>query len=156
MRHVGFSFIGAGAFRRPRAAVAATRLSARVAAIGCGTLIMLASVSLSACSTPSPSAAPSPSPSSTSFSPAGTLSATPGVTHTTTAGAHRPHPGHSGTAPASPGQHHPATPVITAAPATGGGGTAGLQHPLVIWLGAAAIVAGAASMAYRRKLIRNR
>jgi hypothetical protein len=45
---------------------------------------------------------------------------------------------------------------VTAAPATGGGGTAGLQHRLLLWLGVAAIVAGAASIAYRRKLIRNR
>jgi hypothetical protein len=42
------------------------------------------------------------------------------------------------------------------APATGGGGTAGFQDPLLFGLGVAAILAGAGSMVYRRRVIRNR
>jgi hypothetical protein len=46
--------------------------------------------------------------------------------------------------------------VPTVAPATGGGGTAGFQHSLLLGLGLAAILAGAGSIAYRRKMVRNR
>jgi hypothetical protein len=42
------------------------------------------------------------------------------------------------------------------APATGGGGTAGFQHALLFGLGLVAILVGAGSIAYRRKVIRNR
>jgi hypothetical protein len=42
------------------------------------------------------------------------------------------------------------------APATGGGGTAGFQDGLLLAVGAAAILAGAGSLAYRRRLLRNR
>ena len=44
----------------------------------------------------------------------------------------------------------------TGAPATGGGGTAGLQDGLVFVLGGAAIAAGLGSLAYRRKFTRRR
>jgi hypothetical protein len=44
----------------------------------------------------------------------------------------------------------------TAAPGTGGGGTAGVQDVMLFGLGGAAILAGAGSIAYRRKLTRNR
>ncbi|MBV9095492.1 MAG: hypothetical protein JO132_16725 [Streptosporangiaceae bacterium] len=43
-----------------------------------------------------------------------------------------------------------------AAPATGGGGTAGLQDGMLFGLGGAAILVGAAGIAYRRKQTRNR
>jgi hypothetical protein len=46
--------------------------------------------------------------------------------------------------------------VPTVAPATGGGGTAGFQHSLLFGLGIAAILAGAGSIVYRRKVIKNR
>jgi hypothetical protein len=42
------------------------------------------------------------------------------------------------------------------APATGGGGTAGFQDALLLTVGAAAILAGAGTLAYRRRLIRHR
>ncbi|HEX5290969.1 MAG TPA: hypothetical protein VFX25_19080 [Streptosporangiaceae bacterium] len=45
--------------------------------------------------------------------------------------------------------------MVTAAPATGGGGTAGFQDGPLLGLGAAAIVAGAGSIAYRRRVMRN-
>jgi hypothetical protein len=42
----------------------------------------------------------------------------------------------------------------TAAPETGGGGTAGLQDGLLFGAGAAAVLAGLGAMAYRRRLAR--
>jgi hypothetical protein len=47
-------------------------------------------------------------------------------------------------------------PDITAAPATGGGGTAGFQDVSLLVLGGMAVLAGAGSLAYRRRIIRNR
>jgi hypothetical protein len=48
------------------------------------------------------------------------------------------------------------SPIPTVAPATGGGGTAGFQHVLLLGLGVVAILLGAGGIAYRRKVIRNR
>jgi hypothetical protein len=48
------------------------------------------------------------------------------------------------------------TPLLTAAPATGGGGTAGLQDGSLFALGGAAILAGAGGLGYRRWLTRKR
>lgn len=48
------------------------------------------------------------------------------------------------------------SPISTAAPATGAGGTAGVQDGWLFGLGGAAILAGAGGMAYRYKLMRNR
>jgi hypothetical protein len=53
---------------------------------------------------------------------------------------------------ASPAASH----YPTAAPPTGGGGTAGLQDTLLFGLGGAAILAGAGSIIYRRRLTRDR
>ena len=44
----------------------------------------------------------------------------------------------------------------TAAPVTGGGGTAGFQDTLLLVAGVAAIVAGAGSIFYRRRVNRDR
>ena len=49
-----------------------------------------------------------------------------------------------------------ASPFPSAAPVTGGGGTAGLQDALLLGLGVAALLAGAGSLAYRRRLTRKR
>jgi LPXTG-motif cell wall-anchored protein len=48
------------------------------------------------------------------------------------------------------------SPVPVAAPVTGGGGTAGFQDALLLVAGLAAIVAGAGSIFYRRRLNRHR
>jgi hypothetical protein len=44
----------------------------------------------------------------------------------------------------------------SAAPVTGGGGTAGFQDGLLFALGAAAVVVGLGGIAYRRRLTRGR
>jgi hypothetical protein len=43
-----------------------------------------------------------------------------------------------------------------AAPATGGGGTAGLQDGLLLGLGGTAMLAGLGSLAYRRRVNRDK
>jgi hypothetical protein len=50
----------------------------------------------------------------------------------------------------------PASSIPPAAPVTGGGGTAGFQDTLLLALGAAAILAGAGGLTYRRWLGRGR
>jgi hypothetical protein len=50
----------------------------------------------------------------------------------------------------------PASSIPPAAPVTGGGGTAGFQDTLLLALGAAAILAGAGGLIYRRWLGRGR
>ena len=54
-------------------------------------------------------------------------------------------------ATAAPTQYYP-----VGAPQTGGGGTAGLQDVTLFGAGGAAILAGFASLAYRRRLTRKR
>jgi hypothetical protein len=49
-----------------------------------------------------------------------------------------------------------ASPFPSAAPVTGGGGTAGFQDALLLGFGVAALLAGAGSLAYRRRLTRKR
>ena len=49
-----------------------------------------------------------------------------------------------------------ASPFPTAAPVTGGGGTAGFQDAVLLGLGVAALLTGAGSLAYRRQLTRKR
>lgn len=116
--------------------------------IGCGALTIVASLSVSACSGSLP-AQNLPSTTPSSLSPSGGAATTPaqaasGSTPSATA---------SASPSATPG--HSDSPVVTAAPATGGGGTAGFQDGPLLGLGAAAIVAGAGSIAYRRRVMRN-
>src|ERR1019366_440507 len=138
-----------------RTTIMGTGLSARLTGVGCATLAILASASVSACPAASPSATP------TTFSPAGTGSATPhlpsGTASVTTPSASvspSATPSRSASPSATPSPS--ASPLPTAAPTTGGGGTAGFQDALLFGLGGAAILAGAGSIAYGRKVIRNR
>jgi hypothetical protein len=145
-------------------------LSARLAITGCGTMALLASITLSACSGSTPSAGPS-----VSFSPGGTGSPTPSTSASSTATASSSTATASDSASASPRSTETvpptptptpnthththqasASPVPAAAPATGGGGTAGFQDTLLFGLGGAAILAGAGTMVYRRRVIRSR
>ena len=50
----------------------------------------------------------------------------------------------------------PASPVPVGAPSTGGGGTAGVEDILLFGLGGVALLAGAGSLAYRRRTLRDR
>jgi len=133
-----------------RTTTAGTGLSARLTAIGCGTLTLLASAAVSACTASSPSAAP------TNFSPGGSASARSTALPSGTATATTPSASLSPSASPSATSSRSASPFPTAAPPTGGGGTAGFQDALLFGLGGAAMLAGAGSIAYRRKVIRNR
>jgi hypothetical protein len=152
---------------RVRGAIAGTRLRLTVA--GLGTMTVLASGALSACSGSTPIAGPS------SFSPAGTLPPTAAILPSGTAsGTATASPSGSASPPASPSASEPGSasasphrspkapsspsprPAPTAAPATGGGGTAGLQDAWLLALGGVAVLAGAGSLAYRRRVMRNR
>ena len=156
--------------------VRGTTLGAKLTALCWGALTLLAPVGLAACSSSSPTAPTIPSfsptvsvsgsvtvtaPASnpgTSPSDGSTQTATPHPTHTVTttvtptvtvtptATAHSATP--------TPTPTEPATPAPIAAPVTGGGGTAGFQDTLLLVAGLAAIVAGAGSIFYRRRINR--
>jgi hypothetical protein len=137
-----------------RTTIAGTGHSARLAIIRLGTMTVLASAAVSACSGSSP---PSAGPSS--FSPGGTLSPTPGGSATdqgTATDSTSPSPSESAAVTPSPSPSPSPSPIPVAAPATGGGGTAGFQDAPLLILGGMAVLAGAGSLAYRRRIIKNR
>ena len=137
---------------RARTAIAGARPGARLTAAGCAALAILATTT--ACSTPSGTAA------------AGTTSATASPTGSFfTARVPSSGPPASASASASPSPVQPtplvpatqsASPVPVGAPSTGGGGTSGVQDILLFGLGGAALLAGAGSLAYRRRTLRDR
>jgi hypothetical protein len=143
---------------KARTAIAWTAHRVRLTAVGWGFTTVLACVALSACtsgSTPpavftpavtgSSSVSVSPSPSaSASASP----SASPSPSDTSS-----PSPEPSASPSPSP---EVTTPFPTVAPVTGGGGTAGFQDAGLAVLGGIAIAAGLGSIAYRRRMTRNR
>ena len=149
-----------------RTTIAGTAFRARLTAVCWGALTLLAPVAVSACSgststptvptfTPSVSIAPAsggttPSSGATTTSTHTTASGTPGVTSATVTPIATVT--ETVTAPATSSTSY----VPTVAPVTGGGGTAGLQDGLLFVLGAAAILAGAGSIVYRRRLTRRR
>src|SRR5215469_5714035 len=122
-------------------------------ALGCLILAVFVPLSVSACTGGAPSTTP------TSFSPGGTAPATPTASASGTAGATTPSASvttPTASATPSPSPSPSASPFPAGAPATGGGGTAGFQDALLLCLGILAILAGAGSIAYRRKFMRNR
>ena len=153
-----------------RTTTAGTARRARLTALSWGALTLLAPVAVSACS------GSSSTPTVPTFTPSVTISGT--VTAPASGGTppppaprrlHRPPPPDARrnlsatvtpvatvtetvTAPATSSTSY----VPTAAPVTGGGGTAGLQDGLLFLLGAAAILAGAGSIVYHRRLTRRR
>ena len=153
-----------------RIAIPRTALGARLTALCWGALTLVALVAVSACSgSSSTPTVPTFSPSvtisgtGTATAPASGGTTTPASGSTTTSGT----PGVTSSAPAA----HTATAVATAtvtitvppssavptvAPVTGGGGTAGFQDTLLLGFGVALLLAGAGSLAYRRRLTRNR
>ena len=154
-----------------RSTTAGTALGARLTAVCWGALTLLVPAAVSACSSGStstptvPTFTPTVSTSVTTSEPASSTSTpadgsttspgTPGVTtsspapHTATATA-------TATVTITPGATESASKIPSAAPVTGGGGTAGLQDGMLFGVGAAAIVAGAGSIVYRRRLTRDR
>jgi hypothetical protein len=141
---------------RARQAAVRTGLRARLRFAGFGTMIVLAAVAIPACSGSTPSAGPS------SFSPGASISSAPTTRSSGAAGGGTRTPRSPSASPsasrnrtASPSaEPSPSASYPTAAPATGGGGSAGFQNPLLLVLGGTALLAGAASLAYRRKLTR--
>ena len=125
-----------------RTTIAGAGLSAMLSVLGCGTMTIFVSAAVSACSTSSTS---TPGAADTSFSSAATTSPNTGVTtETVTAN------------PTTPATSNPTASPVTAAPATGGGGTAGTEDAPLFVIGGVAVLAGAGSLAYRRKVTRNR
>ncbi|MBV9793363.1 MAG: hypothetical protein JO016_05420 [Actinobacteria bacterium] len=129
------------------------RVRRRMAAVLCSSVAMFAALSVSACtggSTPGAGASASSSfftakaPSGTatvitpSPSPSPSLTPSPSPSPSLTE-ATLPVPATTSAAPIG-------------APSTGGGGTAGLQHLTLFGLGGLAILAGLASLIYRRRL----
>lgn len=136
-----------------RTTIGGTSPGARLAA-GCA-LTILGSLSVSACSGSAP-AQNLPSASTTPLSPSGAASTTPPDRPSSTPSGSTSSASGTPSTVASATPRPTASPVVTAAPATGGGGTAGFQDAPLFGLGAAAILAGAGSIAYRRKVIRSR
>jgi hypothetical protein len=141
-----------------RTTIAGTAFRAKLTALCWGALTILAPVAVSACS------GSSSTPTVPSFSPTvttGTATVTPSD-GTTPSGT----PGVTSSATVSPVATVTQTVTVpgatatsfvpTAAPVTGGGGTAGLQDGLLFVLGVAAILAGAGSILYRRRFTRHR
>jgi hypothetical protein len=109
--------------------------------------------------TPSPTGAGS----STQKAPSGPGSTTarlPTTTRPTATASSRP-PGTATPKPTATRSHHPATTRTrrpsfpTAAPETGGGGTAGLQDSVLFGIGGFAVLSGLGTLAYRRRLRRS-
>jgi len=127
-----------------RTTIAGAGLSAMLSVLGCGAMTIFVSATVSACSAGSTS---TPQAGDTTFSSAETTPPNPGVTtETVTANATTTETATS----------NPTASPVTAAPATGGGGTAGTQDAVLFFVGGTALLAGGVSLAYRRKVTRNR
>lgn len=148
---------------RRRTTIAGTAPGPGLTVICAAVLAVLASLVLSAC-TSGPSSSPPPvtlTPTITGGTATATVTASSAASNATA----------TVTAPASAAATITVTQTATASPAptttitqqvpsgapiTGGGGTAGLQDGLLFALGGAAVLAGIAAIAYRRRLTRNR
>jgi len=125
------------------------RPGAEVTALGCGALSVLATTV--ACTTPSGTAA------SGTTSPTGSFVTAKLPTTPTASASASPAP-----VPVQPTPFVSVTPTATSspvpigAPSTGGGGTAGVQDVLLFGVGGAALLAGAGSLVYRRRVMRDR
>ena len=153
---------------RARTAIAGTSHRVRLTVVGWGLTTMLACVALSAC-TSSPSTPPvitlSPTVSdgvtvsvTVTGTGAGSVATTSASASTSVSASSSPSPSASPSPSpsASPSPSPSFSPVPTAAPVTGGGGTAGFQDAGLAVVGGAAIVAGLGSIAYRRRMTKHR
>jgi hypothetical protein len=134
-----------------RPGLASVRPGAKVTALGCGALSILATTA--ACSTPSGTtgaggSSPSVVSSGTAKQPTATPTASPSASPSPSPVQPTPFVSITPTATASP--------VPIGAPSTGGGGTAGVQDVLLFGIGGAALLAGAGSLVYRRRVMRDR
>jgi hypothetical protein len=152
-----------------RGMTAGTPFGAKLTALCWAALTLLAPVAVSACTSSSPTAPTVISPTVTN-SPTGTTSAFSGSSasagNTSASGT----PGVSSGSASASSHAQPQVSIVTetvtasansnnvppVAPVTGGGGTAGFQGTLLLVLGAAAILAGAGGLVYRRWLGRGR
>jgi hypothetical protein len=135
------------------------RIPARLAAVLCSTVTVFAALATSACtgSTGSPDANGSGSATFFTANAPGSGTASGG----SGSGSGSPLPSTPTTAPATPPPSaspspspSPSAVAPIGAPSTGGGGTAGLQHVTLFGLGALAVLAGLASLIYRRRALR--
>src|SRR6516165_3779867 len=141
---------------KARTTAAGTRLSARLTAVSCGIVALVASAAISACTGGSspPVGLPTSSPSGTATATStGSPTSTATATATATAAVSPTDTPTPTTLAPTPSPSPTVAPA--AAPATGGGGTAGFQHGLLLFLGVLAILGGA-GIIYRRRIIRNR
>jgi len=136
---------------RARIAIAGTAHRVRLTAVGWGLTTMLACVALSACTSGPGTSTPSSSVSLLSPTASGSVSTS---TTESPSATESPSPSPSPSYSPSPSPYY--SPYPTAAPVTGGGGTAGFQDAGLAVLGGAAIAAGLGSIAYRRRITRNR
>ena len=144
-----------------RGTIAGTPLSAKLTAFCWGALALLVPVAVSACTSATTTSTPTVFSPSVTTGTAGASDNTPSDGSTSPSGT----PGVTSTPPpSSPSTEVTVTQTVTvgpstippSAPVTGGGGTAGFQDSLLLALGAAAILAGAGGLIYRRWLGRER
>jgi hypothetical protein len=137
-----------------RGTIAGTPLSAKLSVLCWGALTLLVPVAVSACTSSTSTTTPTIiSPTVTSGG--ASFASTPSSATTASADTSTPSPS------ASPAIAHvtvtqtvtvPPSTIPPDAPVTGGGGTAGFQDSLLLAVGAAAILAGAGGLIYRRWL----
>lgn len=146
-----------------RTTIAGAAPRVRLTVAGWGALAILASAAVAGCTSASSSSTPSgtssPSVTASDGGSAGTDSPSSGAsggTSPSTLPTFTASPTTSPSVTYSPPTTESPTAYPTIAPATGGGGTAGFQDALLLGVGAAAIVAGAGSIVYRRRLTRHR
>ena len=150
---------------RARTAIAWTAHRVRLTAVGWGLLTVLACIALAACTgsgTSTPPAVFSPTVSgsssvSASASSSASASIAPVIVPTSASASSSASASIAPViVPTSASASPSYTPYSNVAPGTGGGGTAGFQDAGLAILGGAAIVVGFGSIAYRRRMTRNR
>jgi hypothetical protein len=134
------------------------RIPARLAAVLCSTVTVFAALATSACtgSTGSPNANGSGSATFFTANAPGSGTASGGSgSGSGSALPSTPTPTLTAVPSASPSPSpSPSAVAPIGAPSTGGGGTAGLQHVTLFGLGVLAVLAGLASLIYRRRALR--
>lgn len=157
---------------RVRWVVVRANARARMATVLCSIVTLFAALAVSACTGSSGSPNAGGSASSTFFTAkapgSGTATATPASGLPTTTPATVPPTTVPPTTvapttvapttvpPTTPSPSPSATVAPIGAPSTGGGGTAGLQHVMLFGLGGLAVLAGLASLIYRKRALRDR